>query len=1284
MNLDGLEREARLALYQAKAALEAGNQDEARSYALKAAQLAPEREEAWLLMASLAEPDHAVAYAQRAVKINPHSERAQKGLDWARSRANHTSEPEESGSHTRGINKQSDWAAALSRMGERISSSLLILLGIAFLTNLGLYLAQRGRDGLPVTFGTTLVDTLTQTFRYIFQHPASYTWHKVTQPAFGVVFDLFTTSAGLLLVSLLLATLVGGLLGTAAALIRQRTLAPMIVFISILGISTPSFLLAMLLWVVNAKLYPLLGLNTALLPPTGFGWDAHLVMPALVLSARPLAQIMQVTYVSLREVMGQEYMRLAKAKGATGGGQLIHHALRNILIPVLTTLGTSLRFSLASLPVVESFFLWPGVGLAILQAIELQMPSLITDLTVSLGLLFLGINLLIEMVYPLIDPRLRKNNHGSDEEEMEWRGSVGSLGEFFDSFWQDLKDIPKAVTGLFSKTPRKKAEQQRKSDSVSLPAEPPNARSKMYLLTAALKNPAFLMGSFMALAFLLLVVFGGQLTPANPYETHNIMMIEGEVFAPPFPPSSIFPWGTDAIGRDIQSLVLNGARQTLSLAFFGMLARVILGVVLGMLAGWWQNSWLDRLVNSLISIWAAFPVTIFALILVLAMGIERGVGVFVVALCVVGWGEIAQFVRGQVIAQRPSLYIEAAKSVGARPTQILFRHILPHLLPSSVVLAVLEMGGILMLLAELGFLNIFLGGGFKAAIAEGARMAPVFYYFSDVPEWSALLANIRAWWRSYPWLAWWPGLFFFLSILTFNLWGDGMRRYLEDTRVNLGKLINRYSVALGMVIVVVMFWGLRGNNPMELYAPIARQFDANRAMLDIEALSSPKLSGRETGLPEAKISADYLAKRMEQIGLFPAGDENSFIQTYNKIYFHYQDEPELALVDEQGGLLQDFAYREDFTEYTSDRAYGGQGVGQLVGLTVGMDESGVDSDSFVLRDYDLDDKVIIVLDSTLSRVDIQKAAGVLVVSSNPDFTQIHDLTPNTSLFSRLRGFPALEISPKLADQLLHGCGSSLDELRMMNKGLPAGEFAHTQAGGWVKMSLLPVEENMGEVHYNVIGFIPGAAAQMQTKDGRNLDNQTIIVSAYYDGVGMGLNGEHYPGANDNASGVAAMLELARLLKESPYPPNKTVVFVAWSGGERMESLSVTNVMGAKRGFDGLTVEAVLELSGLGAGSGKGLFLNQDSSYRLIQVFEEAARRIGVPITTRGRGPHAERLINAAYAGRSALSAYLSWDGSDVNVHTIKDSPQSIDLDKLKMSGETAMLVLEVISRELDY
>jgi aminopeptidase YwaD len=192
------------------------------------------------------------------------------------------------------------------------------------------------------------------------------------------------------------------------------------------------------------------------------------------------------------------------------------------------------------------------------------------------------------------------------------------------------------------------------------------------------------------------------------------------------------------------------------------------------------------------------------------------------------------------------------------------------------------------------------------------------------------------------------------------------------------------------------------------------------------------------------------------------------------------------------------------------------------------------------------------------------------------------------------------------------------------------------------------------------------------------------VAAYFDGLGVGPDGTLYPSANDNASGVAAMLEMARLLKESPYQPKKTVVFVAWSGGERQEGLRVKDVMNAKLGFPSLSVESVIELSGVGTGDGKEVALGEGSSYRLTQLFQKAAGRLGVATTTRGRGPHFGAEPVTAFGGRDALSLYVSWNGSDRTAHTPADTWEAIDLDKLRQAGESALLTLSVLSREVKY
>ena len=1155
----------------------------------------------------------------------------------------------------------------------RLVDAAITLVVIAFLALFGLIMAERGRAHVPAPLLSVTGEAVARTVDYLTAHPTSYLWHKVDEPALGMILRTFGRSAGLLLVALGLATLAGVALGMAMALSRRKISALAMLGLSILGVSTPSFLLAMALWIINIQVHRRFAITV--LPPTGFGWDQHLVMPALVLAARPLAQIAQVTYVAMSEVLTQDYIRTADAKGLSERLVVIRHAVPNVLVPVLTTLGTSLRFSLASLPVVEYFFVWPGVGLVLLEAIGRGMTSLVTDLIVSLGLFFLLINLLLEVVYPLLDPRLiGARDGGETPERQRGRWELADLASFLAEWWHGLRNR------LARKRPAKQMLPPLPNGAASLIQaardEPLPLSASRRVVRSALGNPILLIGTLLILAFAALAIFGEKLSTANPYQIHGVMMIEGTIGAPPYPPSSVFPWGADHIGRDLQALVLAGARQTLTLALFGTAARLLLGACLGLLAGWWHGGRFDRFVTGAVGVWAAFPVTLFAMILIQGLGIQQGMWVFIVALCVVGWGEVAQFVRRQVMSIQPELYIEAARSVGARATRILTQHVLLHLLSPLLVLGVLEMGGVLMLLAELGFLNVFLGGGFKVEMPSEQVAS-----FSDVPEWGAMLANIRDWWRSYPWMAWYPGGAFFLAILAFNLWGEGLRRFLNDSRINVSRLINRYSVVALAVVAVGLIWMLRTATPLGIYQAPAREFNATAALADIEALTSPEYQGRESGMPGAEMAAQYIAQRMADIGLFPAGDKNTFIQTSINPRAHLVGMPTLALLDAQGNGAETFVYRQDFVEYAGPPQHSGRGA--IVGVGVGPDPGTPGADPYQFGNRDLYDKVILVPDPADKRINLGAAAGVLLVSDDPMTFQRRELFRNERLWEVAP--PVMTITPETADRLLATTGSSLVELRRLTATLGPGEVALTAPGAVVDLEIpLVNNDDLGEKYYNVIGFIPGTGALMGERKGQGLDSQVIMVGAYYDGLGTGPDGTFYPGANDNASGVAALLEMARALKQSPYEPKKTVVFVAWSGGERGEGLSVTNVMNAKIGFSSLTVEAVIELSGVGAGDGRAIALGEGSSYRLVKLYQQAASRIGAPTTTRGRGPHYGMPTQSGFGGRDALTLHVSWDGSDRTAHTTQDTFAAIDPEKLRQVGQTTLLTLNVLAREVSY
>jgi hypothetical protein len=163
-----------------------------------------------------------------------------------------------------------------------------------------------------------------------------------------------------------------------------------------------------------------------------------------------------------------------------------------------------------------------------------------------------------------------------------------------------------------------------------------------------------------------------------------------------------------------------------------------------------------------------------------------------------------------------------------------------------------------------------------------------------------------------------------------------------------------------------------------------------------------------------------------------------------------------------------------------------------------------------------------------------------------------------------------------------------------------------------------------------------------------------------------------------------MLELARLMMDSVYQPDKTVLFVAWAGGERQEGLSIVEILNARPGANKLTVETVIELSGVGYGTGNSISLGNDSSYRLVKLFQQAASRYKLPTTTRGRNPHYDLPLPTAFGGRDAMTLSISWDGSDSLTHTPRDTAEIIDPAKLYDVGRATYLTLLVLSRETDY
>ncbi len=218
--------------------------------------------------------------------------------------------------------------------------------------------------------------------------------------------DAYPKSMGLLLISLLVAGLIGIPVGVFAAIHRRSPVSLGTMTATLIGVSVPSFFAAALLQI--AEIYWFRATGVRLVPVGGFGWDAHLVIPTLVLAARPLAHLARIAYMTFSEILEQDYIRTAHAKGLYDTMVTRGHAYPNAAVPVLTALGVSLRFSLGSLPVVEYFLGWPGIGAALLDAIRNRQDIGVAGMALVIGLTFMLVNVLLDISYRYVDPRLKQ------------------------------------------------------------------------------------------------------------------------------------------------------------------------------------------------------------------------------------------------------------------------------------------------------------------------------------------------------------------------------------------------------------------------------------------------------------------------------------------------------------------------------------------------------------------------------------------------------------------------------------------------------------------------------------------------------------------------------------------------------------------------------------------------------------------------------------------------------------------------------------------------------------
>ena len=932
------------------------------------------------------------------------------------------------------------------------------------------------------------------------------------------------------------------------------------------------------------------------------------------------------------------------------------------------------------------------MGVTLLKGIAQQDTNLVIGLTLCLGMFFILVNLLLELSYRFIDPRLLgKPEHIASSERR-------SLLDTIQNAWSSLLDLlsNNPITNLFNRR-QPKSQPQPLYDIADLnhnkATEAPAASNSMRgAWLAVLRNFPLIVGGLMVAGLLAILVFGPALAPNNPFHTQGLVNIDGQLVPPPFAPNETYPWGTDALGRGILSLLLAGAQQTLTLAIRAVAARLLVGIVLGAIAGWFNGSLIDRLLVGLAEVISAFPTLLMTMILILAIGIRQGMQAFVIALCFVGWGEIMQFVRSEVISIRPKLFIESAVATGAHTLRIVSRHVLPILFSALVSIAALEMGAVLMLLGELGFISIFIGGGSRIALVWLQTIR-----YSDIPEWGAMLSNIRFLVRSYPWTGLYPMMAFFVAILSFNLFGEGVRRMVDEGNPLLNRIVNRYTVLLTVVAVLGYNWLSANSGAMPFYRQQANQFDGGRALYYTSILADPRMYGRALGSPGTDLASLYIAMNFENLDLQSAGERNTYFEERHRSFEQLDSEP--IFIIEDGGNTP--VYGKDYAAYPGRNMTVGEANSPVRFIALG-DRSGARGGFRTafpeLQRSDFTGEILLTFSDREAWIlaNVPKD-GLLVVTNNPDligrrFTLSGRSGGSLDMFTGEYTDdedPSLWISESMAERILSESGNSVAGLRKLTDEIGLEDVIDVPLGTKVNIKVEGTLIEKSPVKH-VIGFIPGSFGYEGCRD--CLDQELIVVMVQYDNPPIGPEGI-YQGANDNASAVAVMLEAIRTMQETGYQPYRSFLFVAYSGegldgGEPVSDPDAKKFLQVNPGFSNFNIEAIVKLRGVGGGAGNGLEISAGGSLRLAQLLERSGRLMGADFVRADEAID----ISVVYAdsstfnqgGQEAPVVRLFWDGWEEHSRLPTDTLSNISEDNLEEAGRALALALMTLGRERRY
>ena len=303
----------------------------------------------------------------------------------------------------------------LSYTGKRLLQTIFVLLGISLITfvllqvvpgdPVALMLEKRADPETTAKVRKELGLDLPYYVQYLnfikgaihLDFGTSYFTKEVVTDA---LFRCFKVTVKLACMSFIFASVIGIPCGIFAAVKRGKGIDTVVMVLSIVGVSAPAFWVAIILQI-------LFGLKLNVLPISGFDTPASYILPSLALGARYAGNIARITRTSMLEVLGQDYIRTAKAKGAMRWAVILKHALKNAMIPIVTLVGTDFGYMLTGSMLIEKVFSIPGIGKLAVDAMSNRDLPLLEGTVMYIAFVFVVVNLIVDVSYAFLDPRIR-------------------------------------------------------------------------------------------------------------------------------------------------------------------------------------------------------------------------------------------------------------------------------------------------------------------------------------------------------------------------------------------------------------------------------------------------------------------------------------------------------------------------------------------------------------------------------------------------------------------------------------------------------------------------------------------------------------------------------------------------------------------------------------------------------------------------------------------------------------------------------------------------------------